>query len=196
MQRSRMPKPFGIVLALAIGAVAIVGSMLLRQRPQTAGENPRQFQLVGTRGEAVTNQTLLGRPYAIFFGFSHCPDICPATLAKLVAARREIGPKADNLSLLFVGLDSKEDTPENLRRYLAAFDASLTGLSGTEQQIARAAAAFRAEYRRVPAKAPGEVSIEHDATVFLVARDGRLADTIGTADSPATAQVKLDRLLH
>jgi protein SCO1/2 len=196
MQRSRLPKQFGIALALAVGAAAIVASMLLRPRSQTAGEFPGQFQLLSTRGQMVTNQTLLGRPYAIFFGFTRCPDICPATLAKLARARREIGAKADNLSLLFVGVDTTEDTPQSVSRYLAAFDPSFIGLSGTAQQIASAAAAFGVKYQRVEAKAPGEITIEHTGLVYLVGRDGRLAGTIGRQESSAIARVRIDRLLR
>jgi protein SCO1 len=201
MRASRMPKPLGIVLALAIGAGAIVGSMLwsghtrnarhLSGQPQVA-----HFELADTHEQTVSDRTLRSHPYAIFFGYTRCPDICPITLTKLVNARRALGASAQGLSLVFVGLDSIADTPENLSRYLSAFDTLLIGLSGTSQQIASAAAAFGVKYQRVPGSAQGDFTIAHTGTVFLVNREGRLADSIGTREPNEMLREKLGRLVR
>lgn len=147
-----------------------------------------------TGGHVVSDRTLRGRPYAILFGFTRCPDLCPTTLAKVAAARASLAGGAAGIQMLFVGIDTQHDKPEVLDRYLSELAPATTGLTGTPEQIARAARAFTAYYRPVQVGETGDSTFDHTATVYLVDRDGRLVDTIGTADSPQVLLGKLRNL--
>ena len=113
-----------------------------------------------------------GRPMAVFFGFTHCPDVCPTTLGDMTALIEALGPGADRLHWLFVGVDWERDTPGTLAAYLEAFDRRIVGLSGTEAQVAAAARAFRVHHRRVPTEGGG-YRMDHSASVFLLDAAGR-----------------------
>jgi cytochrome oxidase Cu insertion factor (SCO1/SenC/PrrC family) len=93
------------------------------------------FQLVGTEGQTVTEKDLLGKPSAVFFGFTYCPDVCPTTLFELTTLAKQLGPDADKLNFVFVSVDSERDGPEEMKQYLEAFDDRIIGLTGTAEQI-------------------------------------------------------------
>lgn len=196
---------------VAWGAVAVLGSLLLA----TAGGwlvtdgplgEPRvatgpatlpiggPFRLTDHRGRAVTEADFRGRPMAVFFGFTHCPDVCPTTLGDMTALIEALGPGADRLHWLFVGVDWERDTPGTLAAYLEAFDRRIVGLSGTEAQVAAAARAFRVHHRRVPTEGGG-YTMDHSASVFLLDAAGRFAGTIDNQESQAVALEKLRGLL-
>ena len=196
---------------VAWGAVAVLGSLLLA----TAGGGlvtdgplgePRvatgpatlpiggPFRLTDHRGRAVTEADFRGRPMAVFFGFTHGPDVCPTTLGDMTALIEALGPGADRLHWLFVGVDWERDTPGTLAAYLEAFDRRIVGLSGTEAQVAAAARAFRVHHRRVPTEGGG-YTMDHSASVFLLDAAGRFAGTIDNQESQAVALEKLRGLL-
>lgn len=148
------------------------------------------FSLTDHRGRAVTERDFAGRPAAVFFGFTHCPDVCPTTLGDMTALIEALGPDADRLHWLFVSVDWERDTPEALAGYLEAFDPRIVGLSGTEAQVAQAARSFRVYYRRVPTEGGG-YTMDHSASVFLLDAAGRFA---GTLDSKESREVALEKV--
>lgn len=184
-------------LLLAVGAGWLVTDGPLGRRADGApGAVPigGPFSLTDHRGRAVTERDFAGRPAAVFFGFTHCPDVCPTTLGDLTALMEALGPDAERMHWLFVGVDWERDTPEAMAGYLEAFDRRIVGLSGTEAQIAEAALSFRVYYRRVPLEGGG-YTMDHSASVFLLDAQGRFAGTIDRKESEEVALQKLRLLL-
>ena len=109
----------------------------------------------------------------MFFGFTHCPDVCPAGLQLVSAAMAKLGPKADSLQPIFISVDPRRDTPRQLKLYLSNFDARIVGLTGTDEQIASATKAFRVYYRKVedPELTDG-YTIDHSAFIYLITPNG------------------------
>lgn len=195
---------------LAWGAVAVVGFALLATTggwlvtdgplaPQRGAGGPSSlaiggpFRLTDHRGRAVTEQDFRGRPVAIFFGFTSCPDVCPTTLNEMTGFIEAMGADADRIQWLFVSVDSERDTPQSMANYLEAFDRRITGLSGTEPQITEAARSFRVYYQRVPLEGGG-YTMDHSASIFLLDAEGRFAGTVDYKESERVALEKL-RLL-
>jgi protein SCO1/2 len=158
----------------------------------SVGADP--FALIDQDGEPLSSADLAGKPYAIFFGYTHCPDVCPTTLFEMSEALKALGPDADRLRVLFVTVDPARDTPELLKSYLSAFDGRISGLSGTQQAIDAAAKSFRIFYQKVPAE-NGDYSMDHSATVILMGADGRFVGTISYGEDGETRVAKLKRLV-
>ena len=148
------------------------------------------YRLAATDGSTFTAETLKGQPSAVFFGFTHCPDVCPTTLNEMTGFIEAMGADAERIHWLFVSVDWERDTPEALAGYLEAFDPRIVGLSGSEVQVAAAARAFRVYYRRVPLEGGG-YTMDHSASVFLLDAEGRFA---GTIDSKESRDVALEKL--
>jgi len=151
------------------------------------------FELVDHDGNAFSSQALKGKPHAIFFGFTHCPDICPTTLFEMTKHLDELGPKADTLKVLFVTVDPDRDTPEHLKTYLSAFDDRIVGLTGNEKQVASAVKAYRVFAEKVPTS-DGDYTMNHTATVYLFDGKGTLASTLSWEEDENTRLAKLARL--
>ncbi len=152
------------------------------------------FDLIDTDGASFSSDALAGKPFAIFFGYTHCPDVCPATLFEMSEALKELGPSADRLNVVFVSIDPERDTPPLLKSYLSAFDERIIGLTGTPESIAAAAKAFRAFYDKVPAD-DGDYTMNHSAAVLLMDADGRYVGTIDYDSDAETRLAKLRRLV-
>jgi protein SCO1/2 len=161
---------------------------------QTVGSPGGSFELVDHNGRPFAGTALGGRPYAIFFGFTHCPDVCPTTLLEMSNNLERLGADADRLKVVFVSVDPERDTPARLREYLSAFDPRIIALTGSEQAIAAAAKGWNAFYNKVP-EDDGSYTIAHSAYVYLMDRDNRLADTMGFQESEAEQLEKLRRLV-
>jgi protein SCO1/2 len=196
---------------VAWGAVGILGFVLLATTggwlvsdgplgPRRVATGPQSlaiggpFSLTDHRGRAVTERDFRGRPMAVFFGFTYCPDVCPTTLTEMAGFIEALGPDADRIQWVFVSVDAERDTPQALASYLEAFDHRITGLTGTEEQIAAAARAFRVYYRRVPLES-GSYTMDHAASVFLLDAEGRFAGTLDYKESERVALEKLRLLL-
>jgi len=151
------------------------------------------FALTDHRGRAVTEAAFRGKPVAIFFGFTHCPDVCPTTLGEMTGLIEALGPASDRIHWLFVSVDAGRDTPETMAAYLEAFDRRILGLSGTEAQVEQVARSFRIYYRRVALEGGG-YTMDHSASIFLLDAAGRFAGTVDYKESEATALEKLRML--
>jgi protein SCO1/2 len=179
MKRIRIAA-WAAVAALVIGAGA---TFLLRPDLATlpkqlplAAEVGGPFELTTHEGKRLASAEIKGRPFALFFGFTHCPDVCPTTLLELSNLIKELGPDADRMRFLFVTVDPERDTPEQLKLYLSNFDPRITGLVGTPEETAAVARAYRAFYEKVPTKEG--YTYNHTALVYLMGPDGRLAATL------------------
>jgi protein SCO1/2 len=133
------------------------------------------FSLVDHTGRRVTDQDFSGRYMLIFFGFTHCPDICPSALQVMSEVVDRLGPKADRITPILITLDPERDTPDQLARYVASFHPRLVGLTGTPAEIAAAAKAYRVYYRKAATEASADTyTIDHTSIVYLMGPDGEL----------------------
>jgi protein SCO1/2 len=148
------------------------------------------FTLIGTDGQTVTDADFAGRPRAMFFGFTHCPDVCPTTLAEAEGWLKALGPAGDDLSIVFVSVDPERDTPELMKSYLSAFDPRIVGLTGTPEQIAAVTKAYRVYARKVELEG-GDYTMDHSAAVLLFDRNGAFAGTVDYRDPQDKAVDKL-----
>jgi protein SCO1 len=190
------------ILLWGLAALALAGfaALLLREpgvqapsaaTPATLGG---PFTLTGTDGRTFSSQQLNGKPYAIFFGFTHCPDVCPTTLARLIRLRRQLEDGSRKLNIVFVTVDPERDPPAEIGNYLAMFHEPLIGLTGTPAQIDRVKREFGIYSEKVPDKAGG-YTVDHTATVLLFDRRGQFVATIAADEGEAPALAKLRRIL-
>lgn len=182
----------GAVL-IALGLSASLAYFLTR--PETGGiagiGGPIDLAKAG--GGRFTTADIGGKPYAIFFGFTRCPNVCPTTLSDLTLDMDELGPLADRFKVLFVSVDPDRDTPESMHDYLSAFDPRIIGLSGTTAEIAAIAKDYRVYYRKVPTEG-GDYTMDHTASVYLMNAKGQLVGTLAFEEDRKTQVAKLKRL--
>ena len=131
------------------------------------------FSLIDQTGKHVTEKDFLGRYTLVYFGFTNCPDICPAGLQVMSAAIDKLGTKGASITPVFITLDAQRDTPEKLAGYVKSFHPRLVGLSGTAENLASAAKAYRVYSQKVEDdKSPGNYSYDHAAIFYLMGKDG------------------------
>jgi len=182
------------VAALSIAVVVVgLGRETAPPAPPAAPAIGGPFAMTAQDGRRVTDRDLLGRPVLLFFGFTYCPEICPTTLTDIAGWMEAVGPKADELAVVFVTVDPERDTGPEMAAYLAGFDRRILGLRGTAEELAQMAAAYRVVYRRVPVE--GGYTMDHTASVFMIGRDGRFVGTIDYHEDRASAVAKVQRLL-
>lgn len=152
------------------------------------------FTLTDETGARVTEADLRGKPSAIFFGFTFCPDVCPTTLYELSGLIDKLGEDADRMNWVFISVDWQRDGPQELKDYLQAFDERVRGFSGTEEEIEAVTKAYKVFYERVPTEDGGDYTINHTASVYLMDADGRFFGTLGYGEDPDAMLAKLKRL--
>jgi protein SCO1 len=173
-------------LVLFLGAIYVVtGLSPAPSASATAIGGP--FSLVDENGKPFTDQNMRGKPYLVFFGYTHCPDICPTTLFDMTQVFRKLGPDADKVGALFITVDPARDTQPVLKDYLASFDPHLRGLTGGQNAIDQAIRDYRVYAKKVPLQG-GDYAMDHTALVYLMDKDGRFVAPFNmqrTADAEA-----------
>jgi protein SCO1/2 len=149
------------------------------------------FTLVGDDGKPFGTDQLKGKPYALFFGFTHCPDVCPTTLARLVKLRRDAGGDGA-FNIIFVTVDPERDGPKEMAAYSNAFGAPIIGLTGSAEQIAKVEKQFGIYAKKVPTG--DDYTMDHTATVLLFDRNGQFVATISPDEQDQPALDKLERI--
>ncbi len=152
------------------------------------------FALLDQKRRPFTDKDLEGRPTAMFFGYTFCPDVCPTTLLEATAWMRELGKDADRLRVVFVSVDPERDTPEKLDGYLASFDERFLGLSGSREETDRIVKAYRVFARKVEGKG-GDYTMDHTASVYLLDPQGRFVGAINFQEPTDKAMIKIRQLL-
>jgi protein SCO1/2 len=167
-----------IVASVLIGALSGAALLVLSgQGPmvETTGKAliGGPFTLVDQTGSTVTDQDFRGRYMLVFFGFTHCPDVCPAELQVMSASLDELGPKAEQVAPIFITLDPERDTQEAMGAFVKNFGSRFVGLTGSPEAIAAAAEAYRVPYAKVQedTRKP-DYTIDHSALVYLMGKDG------------------------
>ena len=187
-----------IVAAFLIGALGSAALLVLGgQGPmvETTGKAliGGPFTLVDQTGRTVTDQDFRGRYMLVFFGFTHCPDVCPAELQVMSAALDELGPKADQVVPIFITLDPERDTQEAMGAFVKNFGSRFVGLTGSPEAIAAAADAYRVPYAKVQEDtSKPDYSIDHSALVYLMGKDGEYITqfTYGTPAAKMTETLR------
>jgi protein SCO1/2 len=187
-----------VALVIGVGLVAMLApgrSGPAQQQAAYADLIGGPFALTAPDGSRVTDQTLKGMPFAIFFGFTRCPDICPTTLSRLASLRKRLGEDGDKFRIVFVSVDPGYDSPEDVGRYVEMFGTPILGLTGTDKEIDAAVKAYRAFYQKVPTNRGADYTIDHTASVYLMDASGRLQSIIAYDETDASALAKLKRLV-
>lgn len=196
----------GLVALAAIVAVSGAGlaAYSFRPDPPAAPALPSGFERLGrgaedamvrsADGATVRWGDLAGRPRALFFGFTHCPDICPTTVAELDAARARLGSRARSLQIDFVTVDPERDTPAQLARYFSSFE-GVRAFAGDAAATAQIANAYRVSYTRSAGDGP-DYTMDHTASVYLIGRDGQVVDRLPFGAPPEVVDAKLRQLLQ
>ncbi|WP_085317682.1 SCO family protein [Derxia lacustris] len=154
------------------------------------------FSLTGHDGQPRTLAQFKGKAVVLFFGFTHCPDICPTTMAVLSQAMKQLGPDADKVQVLFVSVDPERDTPELLGHYVPAFDPRFIGLTGTPEQVAEVARQWRAFYQKVPGSTPDSYSVDHFAGMYVLDAQGQLRLFLRGEQPPADIAADLKKIVE
>ena len=181
-----------VAAALAIITVVVVSG---RGAPANGAETTStgqpliggDFQLVDQDGRTVDQTMLNGKWSLVFFGFTYCPEFCPTTLAEMAAVQQQLGEQARDLQMVFISIDPERDTPQALKDYLSSdgFPKGTVGLTGTPEQVAQAARAYRAFYQKV---GEGEgYTMNHALTVYVMGPDGKFRTTLGYGLGPQKA---------
>ncbi|QOZ12647.1 SCO family protein [Bradyrhizobium sp. CCBAU 51765] len=189
-----------LVIATAFAASLIVGLLIMFwamgglskvAQPAAIGG---PFQLTDQNGKAVTDKSLKGKPTLIFFGYTHCPDVCPTSLFEISEVLRVMGKDADKINAVFISVDPERDTPATMKDYLSSFDPHLEGLSGDPAETAKVISSYRVYAKKVPTK-DGDYTMDHTALIYLMDRDGRFVSPFNLKRTPEEAAADLKKYL-
>ena len=140
----------------------------------TGAEYARDFDLPDANGQRRTLADFKGRVVVVFFGFTHCPDVCPTTMIELAEVKKALGPDGARVQGIFITVDPERDTPELLRAYIGNFDPSFVALRGSVEETAALAKRFKIFYAKVPGKTEGNYTIDHTAASFVFDPNGKV----------------------
>jgi protein SCO1 len=152
------------------------------------------FKLASAKGGVIDSSTLAGQPYGVFFGFTHCPEVCPTTLYEMTNLLDGLGDEAKNFRMFFVTVDPERDTVKELGDYMSSFDPRMEGLVPTREQLPEITRSFRVIYEKVPTT-DGSYTMNHTATVFLFDKQGKFAGTIAWGEGKNSRKAKVSRLI-
>ncbi len=193
-----------LVVLVAMLAVVLAGATgalwLLTQGPHATSQGKAlvggPFRLVSASGEVVDSETLKGKPYVIFFGSTHCPEVGPTTLYTLTGALKEMGEAGAGIPAFFVTVDPDRDTPEALKAYMESFDNRVVALRPADAgELSEITRTFRVFHRKQPTS-DGSYTMDHTALVYLMDGNGEFFGTISYGEDAATIRGKLNRLVE
>jgi protein SCO1 len=151
------------------------------------------FALQDGNGKTVSNVTLKGRPFLVYFGYTHCPDVCPTTLAHISEILDKMGKKP--IPALFITVDPDRDTPKIMQDYVSSFNPAIVGLSGGPQAIAATEKTFRVFARKGKPEPDGDYSMDHSSVVYLMDKNGAFVEAFNIERPPADAAKELEKYL-
>ena len=180
----------GLVLCFAV--VLLVTGRGNAPLANTSAAIGGSFRLSDQNGNTISDQSLKGHPTLVFFGFTHCPEVCPTALADISAIMDTLGPDAAKLNAVFVTVDPERDTPAVLKDYLSSFNPRLIGVGGDAAALATVAKAYRVYYKKVPLK-DGDYTMDHTAIVYLMDKNGQFVSPFSLRRRPEDAAGELRR---
>lgn len=193
----------GVKLILGVWVAAILaGAGWVVWDLRTAGRAPGStgiggpFQLTDQDGKTVTEASLRGKPTVLYFGFTYCPDVCPTSLILLQGAIERLGKRAEGkVQAVLVTVDPERDTPQALKEFLDPYGPDFRGFTGTPEQIAAIAKAYRVYYQKVPGKDGAPYLMDHSSIFYVLDREGRFVQTLTSTVSLDTLARAIDRQL-
>jgi protein SCO1/2 len=190
-------RAFAIRIVATLVAVAIVGlAAFMLTGPS---EGPRAaliggaFALEDGAGKTITDQTLKGRPFLVYFGYTHCPDVCPTELARISDILGKMGDKS--IPALFITVDPERDTPKLMQDYVSSFNPAVIGLSGSPQAVEATEKTFRVYARKGQPQPDGDYSMDHSSIVYLMDKNGAFVEAFNVERSPEDAAKELEKYL-
>jgi protein SCO1/2 len=194
-----------ILAAALLGGLVIMSAGILlalahRDTPQGAAGTllasaiGGPFRLVDQNGKTVTDTDLKGKWSLVYFGYTHCPDACPTALNDIAIALDQLGPRREAVRSVFITVDPERDTPEVLKEYVTSFDAPILALSGSPEEIARAAKAYRVYYAKHP-EPGGDYSMDHSSVIYVMDPEGRFTASFTHQSTPEEITERLKKLL-
>jgi protein SCO1/2 len=177
---------------LASVAMVIVIVTAVQSPQVTAAAVGGPFKLTDQDGKTITDADLKGHPFLVFFGYTHCPDVCPTTLFEVSEVLRKLGSDAGGMRALFVTVDPERDTPAVLKDYLSSFDPHLIGVTGSREAIDSMIKAYRVYARKVPQE-DGEYTMDHTAIVYLMDKEGHFVAPFNLKRRPEEAAADIRR---
>jgi protein SCO1/2 len=185
---------FALVLsAFMLGLVVFFGAIFLmsgRDGAQTSSAIGGPFTLTDQGGKTVTDADFKGKPLLVFFGYTHCPDVCPTTLFELSEVMRALGADAGKAQAAFISVDPERDTPAVLKDYLSSFDPHLRGLTGSVEQVDAVKKIYRVYSKKVPGE-NGDYTMDHTALVYLMDKQGHFVAPFNLKRAPDVAAADL-----
>jgi protein SCO1/2 len=198
------PPRFMLIAAVVAGLVVLAtGAFLaleMRGNPRGAAGTALAsaiggpFRLTDQNGKTVTDADLKGKWSLIYFGYTHCPDACPTALNDIAVALDDLGPKRDAVRPVFITVDPERDTPEALKAYVTSFDTPILALTGTPEEIAQTAKAYRVYYAKHP-EPGGDYSMDHSSVIYVMDPEGRFTATFTHESTPEQIAERLKKLL-
>jgi protein SCO1/2 len=171
-----------VCLVLGVAMLGTTAFLTLRQRGDLSAPLPAAiggpFALIDQDGKALTDRDLLGKPFLVFFGYTHCPDVCPTTMFELTEAFKALGPDK-KIAALFVTVDPERDTAPILKDYVSNFDPRIQAATGPRESIDRVMKSYRVYARRVPGEGQ-EYTMDHSAIVYIMDKQGRFVSALNT----------------
>ena len=190
-------RAFAIRVVATLVAVAVVGlAAFLLMSP---AERPRAaliggaFALEDGAGKTISDQTLRGRPFLVYFGYTHCPDVCPTELARISDILSKMGDKS--IPALFITVDPERDTPKLMQDYVSSFNPAMIGLSGSPQAVEATEKTFRVYARKGQTQPDGDYSMDHSSIVYLMDKNGAFVEAFNVERSPEDAAKDLEKYL-
>jgi protein SCO1 len=181
-------------LVFCFGVVMLVTGRTSVPSVQQTAAIGGPFRLTDQDGAAVTDRDFLGRPFLVFFGFTHCPDVCPTALFEISEIMRKLGPDAERMRAAFITVDPERDTPQALKDYLSSFDSRLKGLTGDVDAITAVAKAYRVYFKKVALEGDG-YTMDHTAIVYLMDKEGRFVAPFSLKRTTEAAAAELRKYL-
>ena len=178
---------FGLVVFLA---VLLYATGQLGSRSVGSGVGG-PFALTDQNGKQITDADLKGKPFLVFFGYTHCPDVCPTALFEISEVMRALGPDADRTAALFISVDPDRDTPAVLKDYLSSFDPHLRAATGKQAALDKIEKEYRVYAKKVPTGKDGDYSMDHSAIVYLMGKDGQFVAPFRLDRKPEEAAAEL-----
>jgi protein SCO1 len=181
-----------LAFAFGLGGLSVLVYAFVPTRGDTgAPALGNAFTMLASDGRAVTSAELSGRPYLVFFGYTHCPDYCPTILFDISAVFKELGPDK-KIAAILVTVDPERDTPEVLKSYLGNFDHRIIGLTGDPPKLEVIARAFRVYAQKVPGGKPGDYTVDHTGAVYLMDKRGSFVSVFDLQRPPHEAARELE----
>ena len=200
----KRPPPVALIATVLAGVLVLVAGLLialaLRDQAKGVAGSPvaasigGKFSLVDQNGKPFTDADLKGKWQLVFFGYTHCPDVCPTSLNDLSLALDQLGAKKNGVGIVFITVDPERDTPAVLKSYVDSFDGPIVALTGPPDAVAQAAKDYRVYYAKHP-RADGGYDMDHSAVIYLMDPLGRFTATFTPDDSAETIVARLQKLL-